>query len=332
MKTAISFIVIFNIMVFVHEFGHYYMARRHGIRVHEFALGMGPAIWKKEKGGTVYALRAFPIGGFVKMEGEDTDSFSADSFNVKTPWQRFQVIVAGAVNNILLAFIAFFVAYLLSGGVVLNDVESVMADSPAAQAGIQAGDKILTINDERVLTRIETSMLLMEADKVALQVERDGQKLLFEVTPEYNEAEQRKLIGISYAHSNSVLRIAQHSLYEMAFYVEMTFDFFGKLFQGKASGDEVSGPVGIVRVIGDVAQIGILPLVKLLGMLSLSLGIFNLLPIPALDGGRLIFILIEMVRRKPLPPEKEGLVHAIGFVFLILLIVFVTYRDIVKLF
>lgn len=334
MRTAISFIIIFNIMVFVHEFGHFYFARRNGIKVHEFSLGMGPAILKKQSGDTLYALRALPIGGYVKMEGEDSESKEPDSFNTKSPWQRFQVIVAGAVNNIILAFVAMLLAHLLAGGTVASTtIGSILDDSPAETVGLMVGDKIERINGENIGIFMEANMAISQSSgTITMEILRDGTPMTIDVEPMIDEETNGRLIGIRPLVQSGFAKVATYTLREMFFFTETVFEFIGKAFRGRASTSEISGPVGLVQIVGETAQTGWVNVLFLLGVLSLNLGVFNLLPIPALDGGRLLFILIELVRGKPLPPEREGLIHGIGFALLMLLIGFVTYNDIVKLF
>lgn len=334
MRTAISFIIIFNIMVFVHEFGHYFFARRNGIKVHEFALGMGPAILKKQVGDTLYALRALPIGGFVKMEGEDDESNDPQSFSNKSPWQRFQVIVAGSINNILLAFLALFLVPILSGnGVITTNIDAVVPDSPAYQAGIEAGDKLYSINGQKISIFFESSMAIEQAEgPTEFVVIRGGEQKTLTVTPAFDEKEQRKIVGINYGIRNDVLSIASFTFKQMVFFMKAVVGFLVSAIRGRASMDEVAGPVGLVTIVGETAKFGWLNLLNLLGILSLNLGIINLLPIPALDGGRLMFIIIELIRGKPVSKEKEAWVHMIGMVLLLLLIGFVTFNDIAKLF
>ena len=334
MRTAISFIIIFNIMVFVHEFGHYFFARRNGIKVYEFALGMGPAIWKKKVGDTLYALRALPIGGFVKMEGEDDESNSSDSFSTKTAWQRFQVIVAGSVNNIILAFVALFLVSILSGnGVITTTIDSVLPDSPAETAGFMPGDRIYSVNDKKISIYMESSMAIDQADgPIDFVVVRDGERQSLTVTPEFDQEADRKIVGIQYQLKNDVASIAGFTVRQMGFFMKSVVGFIGNAIRGQASMDEVAGPVGLVQIVGETAKVGWINLLMLLGVLSLNLGIINLLPIPALDGGRLLFILIELVRGKPVSKDKEAWIHMIGMVMLLLLIGFVTFNDISKLF
>lgn len=334
MRTAISFIIIFNIMVFVHEFGHYFFARRNGIKVHEFALGMGPAILKKQVGDTLYALRALPIGGFVKMEGEDDESNDPESFSNKSPWQRFQVIVAGSVNNILLAFLALFLVPVLSGnGVITTTIDAVVPDSPAYHAGIEAGDKLYSIDGQKINIYFESSMAIEQAEgPTEFVVTRNGEQKTLTMTPAFDEAEQRKIVGINYGIRQDVLSIASFTLKQMSFFLKAVVGFLVNAIRGQASMDEVAGPVGLVTIVGETAKFGWLNLLNLLGVLSLNLGIINLLPIPALDGGRLLFIIIELLRGKPVSKEKEAWVHMIGMVLLLLLIGFVTFNDIAKLF
>ncbi|WP_459128763.1 RIP metalloprotease RseP [Guggenheimella bovis] len=329
--TAISFIIIFDILVFVHEFGHFIMARKNGVKVHEFALGMGPILLKKQMGDTLYALRAFPIGGFCLMEGEDSDVEGPDSFNSKTPWQRFQIIVMGAVNNILLAFIVMLILNLATG-VPTSKIETVTPNSAAALAGIEPGAVVMEVNGEGFSIWPEASMLIAESkDEVKLLVyqnETVREKIL---KPELNKELGRKVIGISVKTTKNVGGVVGYTTKEMGYFAKTIIRFFKQLFTGKADLNQVSGPVGLVKVVDETAQYGITSLLFLLSLISLNLGVFNLLPLPALDGGRLLFILIEMLRGKPVPPEKEGLVHQIGFILLILFIVFITYKDIVKL-
>lgn len=333
MKTAISFIIIFNIMVFVHEFGHYFFARRNGIKVHEFALGMGPPIIKKQVGETLYALRALPIGGYVKMEGEDDESNDPESFSNKTPWQRFQVIVAGSVNNIILAFLALFLVPIIAGnGVITTTIDSVIPDSPAYIGGLEAGDKIYSVNDQKIGIHFESSMAIDQAEgPIDFVVIRDGEKKSLSITPKFDEEQQRKMVGMQYLVKKDLPTIASFTVKQMSFFMRSVVGFIGNAIRGRASMDEVAGPVGLVNMVGETAKYGWLSLLNLLGILSLNLGIINLLPIPALDGGRLVFILFELVRGKPVPKEKEAWVHMIGMVLLLLLLGFVTYNDIAKL-
>ena len=334
MRTAISFIIIFNIMVFVHEFGHFFFARRNGIKVHEFALGMGPALFKKQVGDTLYALRALPIGGFVKLEGEDDESTDPDSFSNKSAWQRFQVILAGSLNNILLAFVALFLVSLLSGnGVLTTTIDRVVPDSPAAQAGVEQGDVIHAINGKKIGIYIESSMAIQQSDgPIEFVVKRDGQLKTLHLTPQVDQASERKLIGIEYQNKHDLASIAGFTFKQMSFFMRSVVAFLGNAIRGRASMDEVAGPVGLVKIVGETAKYGWLNLLSLLGVLSLNLGIINLLPIPALDGGRLLFILIEIIRGKPIPKEKEAWVHMVGMALLLLLIGIVTFNDIIRLF
>lgn len=329
--TILSFIFVFGMIVFAHELGHFLTAKYNGIKVHEFALGMGPVLVKRQGAETLYSLRAFPIGGYVKMEGEDEASEDPRSFSNKKPLQRLLVLAAGAFMNFVLAYV-LLVIIMFSMGSPSNIVGDIVQDYPAVEAGIIAGDEIVSINGKEiknwdaVIENINSS----NGEALTIEVIRDGdERLTFDVVPRVRD-DGGYQIGIQ---TKFVKRIDQ--AFGMAW--KQFISFFTDIFKfftsiGKSEVDaELVGPVGLVSIIGEVSRQGIMNLLLLAAYISINLGIVNLLPFPALDGGRIIFVVIEMIMGKPIDREKEGYVHFIGFAILMALMVFLVFKDISRL-
>lgn len=333
MQTLISAIFVFGLLIFVHELGHYLAARISGIRVLELAIGFGPKLigWRKKE--TDYSLRIFPLGGFCRMLGESPeDADEPDNFTKKPILSRAAVLAAGSFMNLFLAIAVFFIIFFFLMGIPITDsarLGTVFPDSPAEQAGLTAGDEVLSINGEQIRRWEEVVAAVEKKPKETIQlvVKRNGEVKEFELIPELVPETGRGMIGIAPLVKK----------YQFIGSISTSFDRFGgvvysmyQVISGKAPLD-VAGPVGIIAVVGEVAQTGFVNLLWLTGLISISLGLINLLPLPALDGGRLLFLLIEAVRGKPLDPEKEGFVHFVGFALLILLILLVTYNDLIRL-
>lgn len=347
--TLIYFVLIFGTIVLAHEFGHYLLAKVNGIHVVEFAIGMGPKLVGFHRNGTDYVIRLLPIGGACMFEGEDglnqqEGEPSPNSFNAAPVWARISSVVAGPLFNFILAFVLAIILVGFSGSdkpVILG----VMEGYPAQMAGMEPGDMITRMNGEKIyLSREIYINTYLNGDKpMVVEYERDGELYTTELVPMYNEETGRHLIGLQ-GYGEAVeaegLNIFKYAYYEVRYSFVSTIKSLKMLVQGEASKDDVSGPVGIAQVIGEVAEeatpygplVLVLNLCNIALLLSVNLGVLNLLPLPALDGGRLVFMLIEAVRGKPIPPEKEGMVHFAGFVALMVLMVFVLYNDIVRLF
>lgn len=330
MLTAISFIFVFGLIVFVHELGHFVTAKMSGVHIHEFSLGMGPAIFKKQKGETLYALRAFPIGGYVKMEGEDGESEDPRSFSRKKPWQRLIILAAGALMNFVLAYILLIIV-MFSLGAPSTTLESVVMDKPAALAGIMANDQIIVINGEPVSEweYVTAKIGNSQGEQLTIIVKRGTETLSFDVIPVLSEAKTYQL-GIQTKMMKDVDQAFVHATQRFGMFFTDIFKFFSTL-GSKTEEAQIVGPVGLVKVIGDASQQGILNLLFLAAYISINLGIINLLPFPALDGGRIIFVLIEMIMGRPVNREKEGFVHFIGFAILMGLMVYLVFNDISNL-
>ena len=355
-RTIILFLIIFSVVVISHELGHFLIARKNGIRVIEFSVGMGPTIFSFYKGGVKYALKPLPIGGACLFEGEDglenqeeEETVQADrSEGIPFPkagvWSRIATIFAGPFFNFLLAFVVALVLNAFSGA-DLPTVGKVVENSAAMEAGLQEGDVITQIGHERIHFYREVMLIssLNKGETMEVHYERDGQKSVTYVTPKYSEEDQRYYIGIAnggeFLKCNP-LQVFQYGFYEVEYWVKLTFKSLGMVLQGQVTKEDVSGPIGIAKLVGDSydhaeenygTASAILTMLEIVVLLSVNLGILNLLPFPALDGGRLVFMLIEVVRGKPIPPEKEGMVHFAGLVVLMLLMVFVMYNDIMKL-
>ena len=355
-RTIILFLIIFSVVVISHELGHFLIARKNGIRVIEFSVGMGPTIFSFYKGGVKYSLKPLPIGGACLFEGEDglenqeeEETVQADrSEGIPFPkagvWSRIATIFAGPFFNFLLAFVVALVLNAFSGA-DLPTVGKVVENSAAMEAGLQEGDVITQIGHERIHFYREVMLIssLNKGETMEVHYERDGQKGVTYITPKYSEEDQRYYIGIAnggeFLKCNP-LQVFQYGFYEVEYWVKLTFKSLGMVLQGQVTKEDVSGPIGIAKLVGDSydhaeenygTASAILTMLEIVVLLSVNLGILNLLPFPALDGGRLVFMLIEVVRGKPIPPEKEGMVHFAGLVVLMLLMVFVMYNDIMKL-
>lgn len=329
MQTLINFIIIFNLIVFFHEMGHFIMARKHGVTVHEFALGMGPVLFSKTKGRTQYSLRALPLGGFCKMEGEDESSGVQGSFSEKTAWQRFSIIIAGPMMNFLLALLLFIGLNGFTGIPSLN-ISEVLAGSPADLAGVEVGDRIVEVEGQDILSW-EDMVTAIGGSLGEIQVKVKKTQDNFEVytlSPEIREG--TRIIGIVQGREKNFSAAIKYSFKQMGLIFGSFFTFFSQLFKGGVSSADVAGPLGLVKLVDDVTKAGLFTVVFFTAFFSMNLGVMNLLPIPALDGGRLVFIIIELIRGQPLDPEKEGFVHMVGFIFLMLLMLFVTFLDIKK--
>lgn len=416
MQTIIAIIVIFGLLVFIHEWGHLYFAKRAGILCREFAIGMGPKLFSYKKGETVYTIRLLPLGGFVRMAGEEPEivnikpgyeiglkfnheqkvsqlivnnkskypdarvvtvekidlekelileAYEEDELKVyridekahiifdgeaiqiapldrqfgsKTVGQRALAIFAGPFMNFVLAFIILTIFAVLAGTPVDRaQLGMLTPDGRAQEAGLQEKDRILSIDGEEVETWEQfTSIIQANPNKELLfEVDRQGEIITIPVTPEERqgpEGEVEGFIGVWQATQFSLLGSIKFGLLETYNFTKLIFQALGTIITGDFSLDDLAGPVGIYTYTDQAAEMGILVLMRWAAILSVNLGIINLLPLPALDGGRLIFIGIEAIRGKPIDPQKEGLVHLIGFALLMLLMLVVTWNDINRLF
>lgn len=371
--SIILFIIIFCVLVVSHELGHFLIAKKNGIHVVEFFIGMGPSLISFEKGGTKYSLKLLPIGGACVFEGEDgqnlkeeasgaaeTDEDGQKSAGAESPEEdqkeekdgsfqkasvgaRFATVLAGPVANFVIAYL-FALIIVWFCGVMMPTISSVTEGGAAKEAGLQEGDVITRINGEKIhmWEDIRLATLTGQGTSMTIEYERQGEKGEVILNPVYDENGDTWYIGIMGGTDLKICTVPetfQYGFYVLEYTVKATAKSLVMLVRGQLSADAVSGPVGMVQYVDQtydaVKDYGlsnvIINMVNIAMMLSISLGVMNLLPLPALDGGRLVFLLIEMVRGKPVPPEKEGLVHLGGMIALMILMVFVLINDISKL-
>lgn len=335
-------LLLFSFIVFFHELGHFLLARKNGIYVEEFSIGMGPVLVKRKGKETTYSIRLLPIGGACMMGEDEVENQDENSFNNKSVWARISVIAAGPIFNFILAFIlsVIVVSWL---GYDKPIVKTVMENSAAEEAGIQAGDVITEINGKNIhiFREISAYNQFHPGEELELGFERDGEKHTVSLQTRPDEA-GRYLIGITqgqYRKANAFTAL-QYGFYEVKFWIDYTIESLKMLFTGVIGLDQLSGPVGIVDVVDEAydtnIQYGVssvvLAFLNLSILLSANLGVMNLLPIPALDGGRLVFLIVEAVRGKRIPPEKEGMVHLAGLIALFGLMIFVMFNDLKRIF
>lgn len=349
-------LLIFSLIVIFHELGHFLLAKRGGIRVNEFSLGMGPTLLSKQIGETKYCLKLLPFGGSCMMEGEDGDyeedpgegpekaGYSPDrlppySFGAKSVWTRISVVAAGPVFNFILAFI---LALFIIGSIGYDEpiITDVMEGYAAAEVGMQPGDRIVRINDQNIHVYREISIFtrMHQGETAVVTYERDGERYTVVLEPKQNENGEWLLgfLGSGVRTRGNVFETVYYSAYEVKFWISTTIQSLGMLIGGQVGADDISGPVGIVNTIGETYEASRqdgafyvwLNMLNLSILLSANLGVMNLLPLPALDGGRLVFLFLEIIRRgKRVDPEKEGMVHFVGLMLLMALMVFVMFND-----
>lgn len=343
--TIIYFALILGAIVCVHEFGHFFFAKLFKVYVYEFAIGMGPQIFKRKdkKGETVYSLRAIPIGGFCSLAGEGSDEdekIPKDRLLQSKPvWQRFLIMFFGAGNNFLLALIVlFFLGLFMGSPSISTAITDVVPESPAAVAGMLPGDEIRYVNGEKAKTLDDVQLYLAIAKgETEIVISRNGEEQTIKVTPLTEEEKVSQGKDYSYGFSFNQDReygffnAIKYSFTKFGSLVRQMVITFKGLFTGGISVKELSGPVGIFSAVDQTKSGGAANLFYLLALLSLNVGFVNLIPFPAFDGGRIVFLFIEKIKGKPVKAETENLIHTIGFFILLALIIFVTINDIIRL-
>lgn len=388
MLTAIATIIIFLVLISLHEFGHFIMSKLSGVRVLEFSIGMGPAVFKKQGKETLYSIRIFPVGGYCKLDGEDEKNDDPRSFCNQKLYKRFLVISAGAILNIILGFVLFVIITAIQphaegtpNTIKTTVIDAIVENSNLAYSGIQPGDKIVKIDGHKIHFYEDITLYTNKFDEntqADITVKRNGETLTFAVMPTVSETEYKynessvevtstingestveeypysniskeeidKLVGQTASEKRLIIgftpkteivgigNIFPYAYHYTGYVVRMVYKAFWDMITGATGFDQVSGPVGIVSAVNTAVNTGAYSMVNLLflaALLTINLGVFNLLPLPALDGGRLFFMLIELIRGKPIPPEKEGMVHAIGLILLLGLTVVISFNDIMRL-
>lgn len=344
--TVIYFILILSGVIFIHEFGHFIFAKKNGVYVYEFSLGMGPQIFKfhRKNDETMYSIRLLPIGGYVQMAGEvesdDKNIPKEKNLNAKKWHQKFMVVVAGILFNFLLTLVLFFIIGLFKGCPQNKPILSSVDQSGAAySAGIRDNDLVLKINNKKISTldRFLLEMQVANGKEITLVVKDDnGQEKIVTIKPVEEQNEKGKK---SYKYGFGVMDKSDKGFFNA---IKYAFTKFGSLvwqmiliifylFTGQLSLSSLSGPIGIFTVVSDTAKYGLLNIIYLMGYISLNLGFMNFLPIPALDGGRLLFLMIEKIKGSPVNPKTENIIHTIGFVLLMALIVMISFNDILRI-
>lgn len=354
MTSIFSFIFVLGVLIFVHEFGHFIIAKFFGIKVLKFSLGFGPKLVSKQYGDTEYIISVFPLGGFVKMLGEQpTEEVSPEeskgAFSSKKVWQRFSVVLAGPLFNLLFAVLIFFFIFQVNGiphPLPGTEIGQITPDSPAARAGIQPGDIIRSINGQETIEWQDVSTMIRQSNgaSITLAIERDGQLISLTSKPETSEVknifgevvETRYLLGIKKSEQviykkTSLGKAFMAGLEQAWLFIYLTIMSLVKIFQRIIPASEIGGPIMIASMAGQQMTAGWASLFSFMGILSVNLGIINLFPIPILDGGHLLFFVIEGLRKKPLSLQAQEILQQIGIVLLAFLMIFVFYNDFARL-
>lgn len=331
MLTAVLTVVLFCVMIIPHEFGHFAAAKLLGVQVNEFAIGMGPKLLQKEKGETMYSVRIFPIGGYCSMEGENEESDNPRAFNNKPAWRKLVILFAGAFMNILTAMLIMSLTVGIIG-IPTNVVGNVDEGSPADIAGIQSGDRIIAVDGDGVDSwkGVVDGIANSKDDIIRLQIDRAGNKSDIEVKPELNHGSAK--LGIASKPGHNPISAVKYGTIATWDINRSMYRGLYMMVTGKVNLKEsVAGPVGMVSLVGRSSRQGVLPFMYLVAIICVNLAIINLLPLPALDGGRILFVLIRKVTGDVISDRTEGMVHMIGMLLLISLALLVTWNDIVKL-
>lgn len=338
-------ILFFGLIILIHELGHFLFAKLFKVKVNEFAIGMGPTIFSKQGKETKYALRVFPIGGFVSMEGEDEESSHENSFEKKKAWQRFIIIVAGATFNLILGLVLVSVLLSQQSLIGTNQVAKFAENAVTQEHGLEVGDEIIKVNGLRLYTDRDLSYALMRGDDTAFEftVNRNGETIVLEnvqfATQEYEGRQiverDFHILGVEKTFGN----VLKNSFLETASMARLVRLTLGDMLAGKYGLKDLAGPVGTIEIIADAASdaasgsdYGIEMILTIMAFITINIGVVNLMPIPALDGGRLVFIVLEMIRRKPILPKYEKYVHAGGLVLLLAFMAVITLKDVIYLF
>ena len=360
--TLIAALIVFSAVIAIHEFGHFTVAKLCGIQVNEFSIGMGPALWKKIYKGTQYSLRALPVGGYVALEGEESpesqqaeavrDEREAEDENPVPPeqrtgiplneapvWQRVLVMVAGAFMNFVLGFVVLVILVAAQEGAITSKtIYSIENDALCGQTGLQAGDEIVAVNGRRcfVANDILYELVRTEAYRARFTVKRDGQKVelpdvQFDTWQDENGQTHMTLGFTVYGIKKTPLNVLKEAWNSTLYYGRIVFTSLEDLVRGRESINNLSGPVGIVTAIGQAASYGWQDLLELLALITINLGVFNLLPFPALDGGKVVFLIIEGVTGHAVPEKLQGTLTIAAFALLFGLMLFATYNDIIRL-
>lgn len=343
----ILFVFILSFIVFVHEFGHFIFAKINGVYVYEFAIGMGPKLFSKKGKETEYSIRLIPIGGFCQLAGEDVEDDDLKKvpknrrLQDKTAFQRFLIMFFGAGNNFISAILILFLIALIWGGTSMNPVVSSVEEGyPAYKAGIKAGDKIVEINGDKVSTSDDISLYLALSDpteKTNIKVEKKDKSLVtYKIKPKRikKDGEVGYLygIGIEQEKTTGFVSAVTYTFKKTGSIFKQMAVTVSSLFTGGVKLNQLSGPVGIYSIVGEQSKAGISSILYLVAFLSINVGFMNLLPLPAFDGGHILFIIIEKIKGSPVSPDLENKIHTIGIILLMLLMVFITFNDILRLF
>lgn len=358
MLTIIIFIIILGLLIFVHEFGHFLVAKKNGVKVEEFGFGFPPRIFGIKKGETVYSINLIPLGGFVKIFGEEGEAKENHrSFAAKKIWQRAIILLAGVAMNVFLAAIVVSLGYGLGLPTAIDDsqmvsgakvqITEIAPNSPAQIAGLKSGDIVVKILAEEELNNIgkvnevQNFIAKNKGEEIVMTLQRGRDVREVKVVPRINPPVGEGALGVDLARVTNVFYPWYQAIYEgvkttfiliWTITVALGYLFWQLVSQGRAPGAEVAGPVGIFSLTGQAAQMGFVYLLQLTALLSINLAIINALPLPALDGGRVLFLIIEKIKGSPVSQRIERAIHSAGFVFLIILMLLITVRDVIKLF
>ena len=327
-------VILFLILIVIHEFGHFIAAKLLGVRVNEFAVGFGPKLLKWGKGETKYAINLVPLGGYCAMEGEDEESHDPRAFCNKKPWRRFLIVVMGAVFNLILGLILVSITLIPQNRFTTTTVDSFHENAVSVQHGLQEGDKIIAVDGRKIFTTYDLSYAFSNVDDGAIDitVKRDGKKTeLKNVKFATEKIEDINYLTVDFyvkGRDKTFTSFIDHTFDTAISNCAVVYRSLADLLTGRYGISAMSGPVGVTAAIGNVAKQNLFDIIPIMALITINLGLFNLLPLPALDGGRLVFILFEMIFRKPVPQKYEAIVHAVGLVLLLLLMVIVSFKDI----